>query len=61
LADMPLIFQETEVTKPRRVKTCDNKEKHKQMYIKYGTVDELHHQHGKMPCWTRSCEDKLMF
>ena len=32
-ADKPLIFQETVVTKPRRVKTCDKKEKQKQMYI----------------------------
>jgi hypothetical protein len=31
LADKPLIFLETVVTKPRRVKTCDKKGKHKQM------------------------------
>jgi hypothetical protein len=33
LADRPLIFQETVVTKPRRVKTCDKKEKH--IFVEY--------------------------
>jgi hypothetical protein len=33
LADRPLIFQETVVTKPRRIKTCDKKEKH--IFVEY--------------------------
>jgi hypothetical protein len=53
------IFQETVVSRPRRIKTCDKKENTNK--CTYGTVDELHHQHGKIPCWTRSCEEKLMF